>query len=274
MVFEEPLTKSSSNGNGNGSGSGSGGTHGDIPVLFRDAGMVVVDKPAGVAVHRGWARERDVLTERMRTQLGRVVFPVHRLDRGTSGVLVLALDAATARALSAAFAAGEVEKRYLALVRGIPAPGTGWIDQPIPSDEGPGATRVPARTHVHTLATYGRYALVEAQPETGRLHQIRRHLKHISCPIIGDVNYGKGLHNRWFRERHGLGRMFLHAATLRLRHPHHPRARGPEHADDERITFEAPLPPDLAETLRRLAADPSGPETGSVPPTARSRGLV
>jgi tRNA pseudouridine65 synthase len=249
-------------------GPASPGTRGDVPVLFLDAGMVVINKPAGVAVHRGWARERDVLTERLRIQLGRAVFPVHRLDRGTSGVLVLALDAATARVLGAAFAAGAVEKRYLALVRGIPAPRTQWIDQPIPSDEGPGATRVPARTHVHTLATYGRYALVEARPETGRLHQIRRHLKHISCPVIGDVNYGKGLHNRWFRQRHGLGRMFLHAATVRLQPPHHPEARGPGDPSDHRMTFDAPLPPELAEILLRLAADPSGPDTDSRRATA------
>jgi tRNA pseudouridine65 synthase len=271
MVFEEPLIKST-RGGGRAhprahEAEGSPGARGDIPVLFLDEGMVVVDKPAGVAVHRGWARERDVLTERLRTQLGRAVFPVHRLDRGTSGVLVLALDAATARALGDAFAAGAVEKRYLALVRGIPAPRTQWIDHPIPRDEGPGATRVRARTHVQTLGTYGRYALVEARPETGRLHQIRRHLKHISCPVIGDVNYGKGLHNRWFRERHGLRRMFLHAAGLRLQHPRDPAARGPGDPSDQRMTFEAPLPPALAEILLRLAADPSGPDADGRPPT-------
>lgn len=227
----------------------------EIPLIFLDASMVVVDKPAGLAVHRGWAREPDVLTRRLRAQLDREIFPVHRLDRGTSGVLILALDAGTARWLGGAFAAGLVAKSYVALVRGIPAPASQWIDSPIPNDEGPGAPRVPARTHVRTLHSFGRYALVEARPETGRLHQVRRHLKHISCPVIGDANYGKGQHNRWFRQRHGLERMFLHAASLDI-----PRSDANPDLGD-RMTFEAPLPPELAETLRRLVSDPDGPDS-------------
>jgi tRNA pseudouridine65 synthase len=232
-----------------------------VPILFADAWMVVVDKPAGLAVHRGWARERDVLTARLRAQLGREVHPVHRLDRGTSGALVLALDPATARALGTAFATGAVEKTYLALVRGIPEPRAQWIDWAIPEDEGPGAARVPARTYIRTLEVHGRYALVEAEPRTGRLHQIRRHLKHISCPVIGDVNYGKGLHNRWFREHHGLRRLFLHALRLRLPHPHPgPEAEPPAPTAPRLTTFEAPLPPELVETLRRLREDATGPD--------------
>ena len=98
-----------------------------IPVLFADSVLLVVDKPSGLAVHRGWARETDVLVARLERQIGQQVFPVHRLDRGTSGVQVLALDSETARAVSESFAQGLVEKVYWALVRGV-APDEIWID--------------------------------------------------------------------------------------------------------------------------------------------------
>src|SRR5512140_2461029 len=189
-----------------------------LRVLRRDAQVVVVDKPAGLAVHRGWAPERDVAMVRVRDALGLRVFPVHRLDRGTSGVLVFALSAESATLLGEAFAGAQVHKRYLALVRGVPAE-TLVIDHPLPPGEDRTATRVPARTTIVRREVFGRYSLVEAYPETGRLHQIRRHLKHVSCPIIGDVNYGKGEHNRRFRERYGLHRMFLHAWSVTFPHP-------------------------------------------------------
>ena len=125
---------------------------------------------------------------------------------------------------------------------------------------------MPARTYIRTLEVHGRYALVEAEPRTGRLHQIRRHLKHISCPVIGDVNYGKGLHNRWFREQHGLGRLFLHALRLRLPLPlplpdpqSRPEAVPTAPTAPRLTTFEAPLPPELVETMRRLREDATGP---------------
>ena len=212
-----------------------------LPVLFRDAAMVVIDKPSGVTVHRGWARDGTFVVERLARQLGAPVFPVHRLDRGTSGVLALALDAAAARALGDAFAAHAVEKTYWALVRGQP-PEDVVVDHPVPSGEEKGAPRVPAQTRVRRLRTFGRYALVEAQPLTGRLHQIRRHLKHLACPLIGDVNYGKGEHNRFFRTHYDLHRLFLHALRINLPHP----------VTGARLTFEAPLAPELAAVLARL----------------------
>lgn len=212
-----------------------------LPVLHRDEWLVAVDKPSGLAVHRGWARESDVLVSRMARQLGTSVHPVHRLDRGTSGVQVLALTAEAARTLGDSFAAGAVHKVYWALVRGVPK-GESWIDHPIPSGEDKGAPRVPAQTWIRPLRTFGRYSLIEARPKTGRLHQIRRHLKHISCPLIGDVNYGKGEHNRLFRERFGLHRIFLHAVEITLPHP----------ATGEPLTIAAPLPPDLTAVLTAL----------------------
>jgi tRNA pseudouridine65 synthase len=206
-----------------------------LTVLHRDDSLVAVDKPSGMAVHRGWSQERHVVLTVLRDQIGRHLYPVHRLDRGTSGALVLALDPATAHSLQERFAAGEVRKRYLALVRGIP-PEEGVIDSPVPRS--PGGPRVPAVTEFRRLGTFERYALLEVVPRTGRLHQIRRHLKHISHPLIGDVRYGKGEHNRLFRERFGLHRLALHALEL-----------GFPHAD---LRFAAPVPPDLAGPLRAM----------------------
>ncbi len=185
-------------------------------VLHADDACVVVDKPSGMIVHRGWANDRDDLLRAVRDAVGRHVFPVHRLDRGASGAVLFALSRRAASAFGRAFAAGRVEKRYLALTRGHP-PAEGVVDHPIENE--PGGRRVPAVTAFRVLGTSGRYALVEAAPRTGRLHQIRRHLKHLSCPLIGDVRYGKGEHNRFFREEHGLHRLALHAAVLAFDRP-------------------------------------------------------
>lgn len=187
-------------------------------VLHLDDRLVIVDKPSGVVVHRGWADDDGGVLVALRRQLGRRVWPLHRLDRGASGALAFALDAETAAALGRAFAEGQVDKRYLALVRGHP-PEQVHIDHPLPTGEDPHGERVDAVTDVRRLGIWERYALVEAVPRTGRLHQIRRHLKHIACPIIGDVNYGKGEHNRLFRERFGLHRLALHAFALTVPHP-------------------------------------------------------
>jgi tRNA pseudouridine65 synthase len=177
---------------------------------------VLVDKPSGVVVHRGWADDDGGVVVALGQQLGQPVWPLHRLDRGASGVLAFALDRDAAAVVGQAFADGTVEKCYLALVRGHPPPHA-VIDHPIPAK--PGGPRVPAVTEIRRLGVWERYALVEARPRTGRLHQIRRHLKHIACPLIGDVNYGKGPHNQLFRDRFGLHRLALHAWSLRLPDP-------------------------------------------------------
>ena len=190
-----------------------------LPIVWRDARFVVVAKPPGVAVHRGWAAGGDddvPLLQRVRDQVGAYVHLINRLDRGASGAVLFALDAEAARAASDAFAAGTVDKRYLAITRGHP-PAHAVIDYPIPTEVG--GPRGDAVTELRCVETFGRYALVEARPRTGRLHQIRRHCKHISCPLIGDVKYGKGEHNRIFRSQHGLHRLALHAAYLGLPHP-------------------------------------------------------
>jgi tRNA pseudouridine65 synthase len=207
-----------------------------LPLVWADDHLAVFNKPSGLLVHRGWAQDEIVALELARRALGRFVYPLHRLDRGASGALLFALDRETARALSAHFEAGTIAKRYLALVRGI-TPEEGVIDYPIPRQLG--AERVPALTRFRRLGTFERFSLVEARPETGRLHQIRRHFKHLSHPLVGDVDYGKGDINRLFRTRFGLHRLALHAASLAFPHPQ----------TGERLTIEAPLPPDLAGPL-------------------------
>jgi tRNA pseudouridine65 synthase len=227
-----------------------------LEILYRDADLAVVNKPSGVVVHRGWADDDDDLMRALRDQLGLLVYPIHRLDRGASGAVVFALHRDAARQLGALFSGDQgdasVEKRYLALVRGHP-PEQGVIDHPIPSK--PDGPRVPARTEFRRLGTFERYALVEATPRTGRLHQIRRHLKHIACPLIGDVNYGKGEHNRLFRERYGLHRLALHAHLLAFPHPATGAAIAP-------LVIRAPLRGELAACLEAIGLAAAVPQTG------------
>jgi tRNA pseudouridine65 synthase len=205
----------------------------DIEFLYRDADVVAVNKPSGLAVHRGWADDDAFAMTLVRDALGQWVYPVHRLDRGASGVLLFGLSPGSARALCEHFERREVRKHYLALVRGAP-PAELTIDHPLKPENS--AQAQPAVTEVRLLAQLGRYAWVEARPHTGRLHQIRRHLKHISCPIIGDVKYGKGEHNRLFRDRYALHRLALHASRLELRG----------------LDISAPLPSELESALRQL----------------------
>ena len=202
-------------------------------ILHRDERCVVVAKPSGVATHRGWDDSDDALLQRVRDAVGVWVYPVHRLDRGASGAVLFALDKEAARAFSEAW--GEADKRYLAITRGHP-PEHVVIDHAIP--KAPGEERIAAVTEIWRRETFGRYALVEARPHTGRLHQIRRHLKHIACPLIGDVRYGKGEHNRLWREKANLHRLALHSISLRVPHP-----------DGGELAVECPLADDFAAAL-------------------------
>jgi len=215
----------------------------DIEILYRDSELVAVNKPSGLAVHRGWADDDAFAMTLVRDAIGQWVYPVHRLDRGASGVLLFALSSAAARVLCRRFEQHEVEKGYVALVRGAP-PETTVVDHALRSDDDHAPK--PAITEVQRLEQLGRYAWVEARPRSGRLHQIRRHLKHLSCPIIGDVKYGKGEHNRLFREHYGLSRLALHAARVQLRG-----------LNDELLQIEAPLPTDLAQAVEILRAQQS-----------------
>ncbi len=201
----------------------------------------MANKPSGLLVHRGWGNDADVAMFRVRDAIGEHVHPIHRLDRGTSGALLFARTRETAAALSDAFENGRVEKLYLALVRGRPAQ-LGVIDHAIPKrEDGP---RVPAVTRFRLIATspVDRCSLVQAHPESGRLHQVRLHLKHINHPIVGDVNHGRGEINRHYRATYNLHRLALHAASISFTHP----------VTNLRIDVEAPIPDDLGVPLDAL----------------------
>jgi len=211
-----------------------------LELLFRDDWLVCVNKPSGHLVHRGWGDDGPVTLQTLREQLGRPVYPVHRLDRQTSGALLFAFYPEVARDLQQALESGRVVKRYLALCRGCDKTLT-HIDHALTREPGRGE-RKDARTDLRLLGARGRYGLYEVFPRTGRAHQIRRHLKHVSHPIIGDVRYGKGEHNRLFRMEFDFHRLALHCAGLKFEHPR-------THVE---IDLEAALPTDFQRLLARL----------------------
>lgn len=231
-----------------------------LSILYQDEQLVAIDKPPGLLVHRTGldAGETQFALQLLRDQLGRPVWPAHRLDKGTSGVLLFALDADTARQLGQSFEAPDpMRKTYRAVVRGWP-PEAGLIDHPLQRmDDDARAGRTPvqdAQTRYRTLERYDlplpqgdfpttRCALVELQPLSGRRHQLRRHLKHIAHPIIGDATHGKGPLNRALATLLGAQRLWLHALRLELVHPVHGAA----------LSLEAPLGPDWA--LWRRSSD-------------------
>jgi tRNA pseudouridine65 synthase len=201
-----------------------------FPILFQDAHYIAVHKPSGLLVHRSWmSQDRVFLLQELRNQIGQHVYPVHRLDRATSGVIIFGLSSESAQALNQVVTGQEVQKTYHAIVRGWLPQTELLVDHPIQDRE----TDTPyqeAQTRLRELARVelpfavdrypqARYSLVEAQPLTGRRHQIRKHLKHISHPIIGDIRYGKGTHNRFFRDQFNIQRLLLCARQLRFRHP-------------------------------------------------------
>ncbi|NTV10895.1 MAG: pseudouridylate synthase [Zoogloea sp.] len=210
-----------------------------LPILYQDEHLVAIHKPAGLLVHRSVldAHERRFAVQLLRDQIGRHVYPAHRLDKGTSGVLLFALDRDIARATGALFESQAVGKDYLAVVRGHP-PEHGVVDHPLArrrddaewvgsesSFEAQAAVTRYRRLAIcelpHSVDRYptSRYALLALQPETGRRHQLRRHLKHLSHPIIGDATFGKGRHNRLFQQLFDCHRMLLACIGMRLPHP-------------------------------------------------------
>jgi len=227
-----------------------------LPVLYRDAALLIVDKPAGLVVHRGWANDTITALSLAREIAGQWVYPVHRLDRSTSGALVFALSGEIAARVQELFTSEQVEKRYLALVRGM-APSALLIEHAIAKEKD--KPKLPAATRMARLGSYHvedaesgiarNYSWVEAFPLTGRPHQIRRHLKHINHPIIGDVRYGKAEHNRLFRRRFALERTALHAVSVSMPHP----------IDGTPLRVTAPLAEDLHQLLAALSCLPEGP---------------
>jgi tRNA pseudouridine65 synthase len=217
-----------------------------LRILHRDEHVVVVSKPGGLAVHRGDRSEdgEEFLLQRLREQIGRYLYPVHRLDRGTSGVIAYALSKDAARALQEAMQRDDARKEYLVLARGS-TPDRFVSDRPLGNERG---ELQPARTEFEKLGELARCSLLRARLFTGRKHQIRRHLDHLAHQVIGDSTHGKGRINRWFRERYGLPRMFLHAERLEVAHP----------GGEGRLALHDPLPDDLRGFLARLAGGAEG----------------
>jgi len=222
-----------------------------LKTLYQDDWLVAVDKPSGLLVHRSRiSRDHVVALQLVRDQVGQFVYPVHRLDRPTSGVLLFALDSATAAQLKIGWDDQRVNKRYLAIVRGH-TDEEGTVDWPLRQDRE--SSLVEAVTHYRRLATAeidvaiephatSRYSLLEAFPVTGRMHQIRKHFKHISHPIIGDTQHGDRRHNHMFRERFAVNRLLLFAQSLQLEHPY----------TCSSLVINAELPGEFARVFRHL----------------------
>lgn len=186
----------------------------DLKILYRDENFIAVDKPAGMIVHRGWDKDPITVSDLVRDKIiGAQVFAVHRLDRATSGVLLFALNADSARRMQTLFQSGLVQKKYIALVRGLMKEEI-FLDHPIKQRDK--ESRVEAQTRFVPIEHFDRWSLIECYPLTGKQHQIRRHLKHLSHPIVGDVRFGKGDVNRYFRETYSFSRMALHASSLQF----------------------------------------------------------
>lgn len=233
-----------------------------LEILFQDSDYVAVHKPSGMLVHRTnlAPNETEAVLQILRQQTGQLVYPVHRLDRPTSGVLIFAFSPEATTALAAEFSSQRVVKKYLAVVRGI-APASCVVDYALKeehdkiSDRGARKDK-PAQeavTDIATLATIelpvqvdryptSRYSLVQAMPRTGRKHQIRRHLRHLGHPIIGDVNHGVGKHNRFFTDRFSSHRLLLACTEISFQHPRTGRT----------VVIRAPVSTDYKSVLEKL----------------------
>jgi tRNA pseudouridine65 synthase len=212
-----------------------------LPILFQDDAIVAIDKPGGMLVHRSReAPDRRVVLQTLRDQIGRHLYPVHRLDRAASGVLVFALSSEAAAGLQASLGDASAEKQYVTFVRGE-IEEVGEIDRPLTSDAG---VKQEAITRWWRLEVVRGFSLVRVRITTGRRHQIRRHMSRLAHQIVGDSSYGKGRINRWLRADYGLPRLFLHAERLAIVHP----------STGLPLEVRAPLAADLAEFLDRFRA--------------------
>lgn len=233
-----------------------------LPIIYRDDFIIAVNKPSGLLVHRSEIdrHETRFAMQLLRDQIGQMVYPIHRLDKPTSGVLVFALSSDIARQLGDIFMRHALTKTYIALVRGF-APAQGVIDHPLVEEpdkytDKKARTNKPAQaatTGFQTLAQIEfpfsidkypctRYSLVQCTPQTGRKHQIRRHLKHISHPIIGDAKHGKGNHNRFFQDKFACSGLMLASTKMQFTHP----------ITDEILTLIAPLATNFSHIIRQF----------------------
>jgi len=211
-----------------------------LEIIYQDEYLIAINKPHGLLVHRSSiARDAtEFALQLLKSQIGRYVSPVHRLDRKTAGVLLFALNKEVETAMHQQFMNGKIQKEYLAIVRGY-SPDQLEIDYPLLKENG---TMQEAFTEFKTLKraelaiplgkhATSRYSLVEARPTTGRMHQLRRHFAHILHPIIGDRKHGCNKQNRFFMEQWGMTTMLLHASSLQFNHP----------VTDQKIRILAPV---------------------------------
>jgi len=235
-----------------------------VPILFEDDQIVAVAKPSGMFVHRSEADRSatEFVLQNVRDQLGRFAYPVHRLDRPTSGVLLLAKNPEAAALFATMFAERLIRKTYLALVRGH-ADDVGTINRPLVPSKGRGdpkseaqTTPKEAKTDYRTLERFevpfasGQHAttrcsLVEAHPKTGRYHQIRRHLFAITHPVIGDSDHGDTKLNRMFQQRLGVTRLMLAAVCVEFVHP----------VTNRHVSIKCPPDESFANVIIRLRDD-------------------
>lgn len=212
-----------------------------IEILYIDDFIVVVNKPAGLLVHKTKIAEEqnEFLIQKLRDQLGRKVYPAHRLDRKTSGVIVCALDKEVDAILQANMRDDSAQKYYVCVVRGY-VPERGCIDSPLKKENGKlqEAKTLFAKLQETEIPVFvsrypqSRYSIALVHPKSGRMHQIRRHMAHIRHYIIGDLKHGECKHNKMFKENFDLKNMLLHAWRLKFKHPVH----------EKWIECEAPFP--------------------------------
>jgi tRNA pseudouridine65 synthase len=210
-----------------------------LEILYQDAYLVAINKPSGLLVHKSPIDKHETrfALQEVRDQIGKYVYPIHRLDKPTSGVLLFALEKEVAKVMSDAFRNNEIKKEYISVVRGY-VEKKGMIDHPLKQmldskkEKLMGITKEEqeALTHYTCLDTVelpfavsryatSRYSLVKLQPHTGRKHQLRRHMKHIHHHMIGDTKHGRGEHNKLFRAKFDCHRLLLHAREITFLHP-------------------------------------------------------
>lgn len=231
-----------------------------LEIVYQDEYIVAINKPSGLLVHRSWLDKgaTQFAMQMLRDQLGQYVYPIHRLDRPTSGLLLFALSSEIAKIMSEQFAARQPQKTYYAVVRGWC--GDGELDYPLKEELDKIAdkhasqeasfkeaiTQYQCLQQVELPYPVGRYqsarlSLMELMPKTGRKHQLRRHLAHLRHPIIGDTSHGDGKQNAFAKQTLGNQRLLLHAAKLVCCHP----------VSQETISLVAPLPEDFCQLLTR-----------------------
>ncbi|MBL4676861.1 MAG: pseudouridylate synthase [Mucilaginibacter sp.] len=222
-----------------------------LEIIYRDEHLIAINKPHGLLVHRSSiaADVSEFAIQLLRDQIGQKVYPVHRIDRKTAGVLLFALDKETEIAMQQAFMENRVKKRYLAIVRGF-TPDEETIDYPLRKENG---TLQDALTRYRTLSRAeldialgkhptSRYSLVLAEPQTGRMHQLRKHLAHVFHPIIGDRTHGCNKQNKMFKEMWEMETMLLHAKELRFTHP----------VSNEDVAITAKLQPEFGRVMQLM----------------------